>query len=1233
MQDTVAGVLVPQFLQRGAKSFVVDLTKEGCQATLSELELHVLSLAKVLVDDLGVKRGDVVSLVLPNSMEFLVSFLAVTFVGAMAAPLNFNYKKEDYHFYMEDSNSKFLLTPADAEAFKQSSSSIAEQVAKGFNMTVARIAVDVQKKTSQKKAQLCIRVDPVIFASKKRDTPKAIAVKPSEADSLRRRLYAATPDDPSLLLHTSGTTGKPKGVPLRQRNLCATMATIVGSYELTASDTTYLVMPLFHVHGLMAALMGTLASGGSVVIPVGGKFSASHFWEDVKRWKASWYTAVPTIHQVLLKRASTDVPNGPPKLRFIRSCSSPLAAPVLERLEKTFKAPVLEAYGMSEACHQMSTNPLPHRGPRKPGTVGVATGVQIAVMRMGTAEKLPAGEVGEVCIQGPNVTDGYLNRPDANKEAFIGGWFRTGDLGSMDKEGFLTLTGRLKEMINRGGEKISPVEVDNGVSSHPLVNEAVAFGAPDPDKYGEIVACAVVLTNEGKQALQREGQEAIEKQIINHAKEKLASFKVPALLFLSDTLPKTPTGKVQRRMVAAHFLKGGAAKGNEKSASGKKGGEKETASSSASSSGQEKEVPAAEFIARCLCALGVRKLFGIVGIPVTEIATAGETLADPPIKFVGFRNEQAAAYAAGASGFLEGIPGVCLTVSGPGNTNALTGCANATTNGWPMVLLSGSADRKEVSKGAAFQELEQLPIARSTKGIFKAAMQAESLQILPSILFDAFRLAKRGRPGAVYVDLPADVLRHSLPSQTAARLLEPSSVFSSVKTVTGGEAAAAAGTTRGGETPAQLEAVLNVLAHARRPLLILGDAVAGNFLEDAVTRFLEGMQIPCVTTPQAKGLLPETHPLNVNAARSTALGSADAVLFLGCDPNWQFRFGEPPLFAKSATLLRVHLIDFPSGGDASGAARQRPRLSADVQVDCLRTAVEQLRQKALSAFGSKESADGFEATAWVKKLREKATANKLKQQSKIESQREREKDHNFRTPLPFHLALFTIDEAVRKVVGGDRGGRHLVSDRQAHVTLVSEGANTLDIGRVILGVHEPRGRLDSGALGTMGVGLPYCIAAALASSFEVQESSIHAGRPRDSGRHEPVVVAVVGDSAFGFSGMECETVCRLGLPVVIFVMNNGGVYGGETLEGLKERGGRLKPTSFVPGAAYEDVMRAFGGRGFVAKNSLELAEVCSKVFSESPVRPSLVNVIIDPQDGKESGNLGHLNPATPASKL
>jgi acyl-CoA synthetase (AMP-forming)/AMP-acid ligase II len=343
----------------------------------------------------------------------------------------------------------------------------------------------------------------------------------------------AGPDDVALVLHTSGTTSRPKQVPLTHRNLVASANHIRTTLALTPDDRCVNIMPLFHIHGLIGALLSSLSAQASLFCTPG--FNALKFFAWLDEAEATWYTAVPTMHQAILPRAerNRDV-IGRRKLRFIRSSSSSLPPPVMAELEATFGCPVLESYGMTEASHQMTSNLLPPKA-RKAGTVGVAAGPEVAILD-GGGNRLAQGEEGEVCIRGPNVTLGYVANPAANESGFIKGWFRTGDQGRFDKDGYLTITGRLKEMINRGGEKIAPREVDEALLAHPAVAQAIAFALPHA-KLGEEVAAAVVL---------REGQTAEEKELREFVSRRLADFKVPKRVLLLTEIPKGATGKPQR---------------------------------------------------------------------------------------------------------------------------------------------------------------------------------------------------------------------------------------------------------------------------------------------------------------------------------------------------------------------------------------------------------------------------------------------------------------------------------------------------------------------------------------------------------------------------------------------------------------------------------------------------------------------------------------------------------------
>jgi len=496
-----ASTLLDLWSTEFAKRPAVALPDGGPSLTFQQLHEQAATLTKALQRG-GVRPGDPVSIVLPNGLEFLTTFLATTWARAVAAPLNPGYKTEEFRFYLEDAGAKAVIVPPGDHP--------ARQAAAQLELPLWEVTLDLHGQ---------VRLERV----------SGSAAAAGDAGPPR-------PDDVALFLHTSGTTSRPKGVPLTHENLMASLRNIVSTYQLTPEDASLIVMPLFHVHGLLGATLSTLHSGGTVIIP--GRFSASTFWQQAKAHRASWYSAVPTIHQILLNRADTD---GAPRggLRFIRSCSAALAPATFTQLEERFGAPVLEAYGMTEAAHQMSSNPLPPAA-RKAGTVGLGTGVEVVILdEQGTI--LPAGSRGEVSIRGQNVMRGYRHNAEANAASFTNGYFRTGDQGFLDANGYLTLTGRLKELINRGGEKISPLEVDAVLLEHPEVGEAVCFSVPDP-KYGEEVHAAVVL----------KGQASAD-DIQKFCGSRLADFKVPKKIHVSDVLPRTATGKIQRRHVAAHF--------------------------------------------------------------------------------------------------------------------------------------------------------------------------------------------------------------------------------------------------------------------------------------------------------------------------------------------------------------------------------------------------------------------------------------------------------------------------------------------------------------------------------------------------------------------------------------------------------------------------------------------------------------------------------------------------------
>jgi oxalate---CoA ligase len=434
---------------------------------------------------IGITKGSPVSIATVNSYEFIVSFLAASWQRGIAAPLNPAYKQDEFEFYIEDVKSAIVLVPHGA----YQSGAPAVKAAKKFNAAIAECYWD------DRKGEVVL------------DMKELGQLQGKQAQNIA----SPRPKDIALVLHTSGTTSRPKVVPLTHENLTRTMHNITETYKLSPADRTMLVMPLFHVHGLLCGLLAPLYSGGSMVVPI--KFSASDFWPDFTRHGANWYTAVPTIHQILLK---SPPPNPLPHIRFIRSCSSPLSPAVFERLEAAFGAPVLEAYAMTEAAHQMTSNPLPP-GKRKAGTVGVGQGVEVRILDEAGSE-VARGKEAEICIRGANVTPGYLNNPSANAGAFTrDGFFRTGDQGRLDEDGHVVITGRIKELINKAGEKISPIELDNVLARHPAVSEAVSFAIPD-DLYGQDIGVAVV---------RKPGAKLEASEMKNWVAERSAAFKVP----------------------------------------------------------------------------------------------------------------------------------------------------------------------------------------------------------------------------------------------------------------------------------------------------------------------------------------------------------------------------------------------------------------------------------------------------------------------------------------------------------------------------------------------------------------------------------------------------------------------------------------------------------------------------------------------------------------------------------
>jgi acyl-CoA synthetase (AMP-forming)/AMP-acid ligase II len=483
------------------------ITAPGRPALSHEALRRLITSTLATLNALGVGRGDRIAIVLANGPEMASCFIAAA-CGTATAPLNPAYRAEEFEFYLADLNARALIVEHDSHT----------------------PAIEAAQKLGVRVLDLRAGTTAGDFTLRPRDG--AAAAAPAVLGGL------AEPDDVSMVLHTSGTTSRPKIVPLSQRNLCASATHIGRTLQFTPADRGLNIMPLFHIHGLIAGVLAPLAAGSQVFCTPG--FNALKFFSWMDEAAPTWYTAVPTMHQAILTRAgkNADVIRRHP-LRFIRSSSSSMPPQVIREIEVAFGAPLVESYGMTEATHQMCSNPLPP-ALRKPGSVGLPAGPEVAIMG-DDGTLLARGLVGEIVIRGASVTVGYENNPKANAEAYTNGWFRTGDQGLMDDDGYLCLTGRLKEIINRGGEKISPREVDEILMDHPAVAQVVCFGMPHP-KLGEEVAAAVVL---------REGHSSTERELQEFVSLHAADFKVPRTILFMAEIPKGATGKLQRIGLAA----------------------------------------------------------------------------------------------------------------------------------------------------------------------------------------------------------------------------------------------------------------------------------------------------------------------------------------------------------------------------------------------------------------------------------------------------------------------------------------------------------------------------------------------------------------------------------------------------------------------------------------------------------------------------------------------------------
>jgi len=537
---------------------------------------------------------------------------------------------------------------------------------------------------------------------------------------------------------------------------------------------------------------------------------------------------------------------------------------------------------------------------------------------------------------------------------------------------------------------------------------------------------------------------------------------------------------------------------------------------------------------------GLDTIYGVAGIPVTDLARLAQAKG---IRYIGFRHEQPAGHAAAISGYLTQRPGICLTVSAPGFLNGLVALANATTNGFPMIQISGSSERATVDlQQGEYEELDQMNAA---KPYAKAAYRVDRAEDIGIGLARAIRAAVSGRPGGVYLDLPGDVLAATLDTEIGARSL--------VRVVDAAPQQLPA--------PEAVQRALDVLATAERPLIILGKGAAYAQADADIRAFVEKTGIPFVPMSMAKGLLPDDHPQSAAAARSHALAKADVVMLIGARLNWLLGHGRSPQWSPTAQFVQLDIAPTEMDSNRAIAAPVVGDIASSVSALLARLKPGQIRARA----------------AWLDALAQDKRRNADRMASRLAANPD---------PMEFYSALGAI--------------KGVLADKDVY--LVNEGANTLDIARNVIDMRLPRRRLDTGTWGVMGIGMGYAIAAAVVS-----------GKP---------VVAIEGDSAFGFSGMELETICRYRLPIVTVVFNNGGIYRGD---GVNHGGGAdPAPTVLMKDARYDKMIEAFGGVGHHVVDRQGLAKVLTEALASG--NPTLINCAIDPATGTESGHIGNLNP-------
>jgi oxalyl-CoA decarboxylase len=543
---------------------------------------------------------------------------------------------------------------------------------------------------------------------------------------------------------------------------------------------------------------------------------------------------------------------------------------------------------------------------------------------------------------------------------------------------------------------------------------------------------------------------------------------------------------------------------------------------------------------------GLNTIYGVPGIPITDFGRMAQA---EGIRVLSFRHEQNAGYAASIAGFLTKKPGICLTVSAPGFLNGLTALAHATTNCFPMILISGSSEREIVDlQQGDYEEMDQLAIA---KPLCKAAYRILHAADIGIGIARAIRAAVSGRPGGVYLDLPAKLFGQVMDAENGRKSL--------VKVIDAAPAQIPA--------PDAVKRALDVLKSAKRPLIILGKGAAYAQADDAIRGFVEKSGAPFLPMSMGKGLLPDTHPQCAGAARSTVLAQSDVVMLIGARLNWLLSHGKGKTWGtEPKRFIQVDIE--PKEMDSN------VEIAAPVVGD-----IGSCVGAMLTAMGNWPAAPAD----WIKTVTTKRDENVAKMAPRL---------MNNNSPMDYHGALGVL--------------RTIVKERPDAI-LVNEGANTLDLARGIIDVYQPRKRIDVGTWGVMGIGMGYCIGAA-----------VETGKP---------VLAIEGDSAFGFSGMEIETICRYNLPVCVVVFNNDGIYRGTDVNKV---GADPAPTVFVKGSRYDKMIEAFGGVGVNATSPDELKRAVNEAMDSG--KPTLINAVLDPAAGSESGRIGNLNPQSALSK-